>query len=604
MAIPLLPSGLSIRRIGSSVFGRGGETPNVQGASQEKQQFVEQTKQFVETQKQNQTVIANMQQQFQNFQNQLNALTKSINNIATLLQQDTLTEQQLLRQQQEQENRYSLRKIRLGRESRLEERIQSAVMAPVESAASKVESIFGRVGSALQTLFFGFLGIQALKAIRAYAEGDEKELGSIKDLVIKNVGFVLGSFLAIKGGFLLIKLALRKLIGGVIGLLFGGISQIFRFAASKIGSILSGALGAVGLGASRRSSATVTPPSTSTGGTRGSATPSAGTPSSSSGKPGTSGTPAASSPKSGGFFSGAKRLFGNLFGGAGRSTAITSTAFDLATGEDPARAVAGGIGAGGAAAVASRLPLPPLLKFPLTIAAGLFGQQKAKGLVSGGEQDGGGMDFSKMFNFGENNNQQNTSNTPPQQPPVAVSTPMQTATGSPSMEQSTNVAVPTKKESTPESPVASKPMNSMMPQPSELKISTESEKLKSPEESSVPFTRKTGITTEGKSTTQPQITPQMNMDTMESMTDSNIFNISKNISFDFITSSKEKMKSPETIAPLQEPTPNVIVTSPQTQQQAPSSNGIPTPTDVPLIVSSNPDNFYVLYSKLNYNVVI
>ena len=36
-----------------------------------------------------------------------------------------------------------------------------------------------------------------------------------------------------------------------------------------------------------------------------------------------------------------------------------------------------------------------------------------------------------------------------------------------------------------------------------------------------------------------------------------------------------------------------------------SSPSLPTNgTNVPLISSSNPDNFYVLYSQLNYNVVV
>ena len=58
---------------------------------------------------------------------------------------------------------------------------------------------------------------------------------------------------------------------------------------------------------------------------------------------------------------------------------------------------------------------------------------------------------------------------------------------------------------------------------------------------------------------------------------------------------------------LPEAKPNVIVTSsgqtPQKSQQVFPSTG-ESMTDVPLINSANPDNFYTLYSQLNYNVVM
>jgi hypothetical protein len=59
------------------------------------------------------------------------------------------------------------------------------------------------------------------------------------------------------------------------------------------------------------------------------------------------------------------------------------------------------------------------------------------------------------------------------------------------------------------------------------------------------------------------------------------------------------------IESLPEPEPNVVMLpAPQSKRRqsmiAPSSAG----SDAPLINSANPDNFYVLYSQLNYNVVM
>ena len=64
-------------------------------------------------------------------------------------------------------------------------------------------------------------------------------------------------------------------------------------------------------------------------------------------------------------------------------------------------------------------------------------------------------------------------------------------------------------------------------------------------------------------------------------------------------------KPPTQVGQLPEPQPSVtmIKSSNNTNQQAnvPLTSG--ALTDVPLINSANPDNFYVLYSQLNYNVV-
>ena len=65
-------------------------------------------------------------------------------------------------------------------------------------------------------------------------------------------------------------------------------------------------------------------------------------------------------------------------------------------------------------------------------------------------------------------------------------------------------------------------------------------------------------------------------------------------------------KEPQQVGQLPEPKPSLtmIKTSSAQQQQSnpPLTNG--ALTDVPLINSANPDNFYVLYSQLNYNVVM
>ena len=64
-------------------------------------------------------------------------------------------------------------------------------------------------------------------------------------------------------------------------------------------------------------------------------------------------------------------------------------------------------------------------------------------------------------------------------------------------------------------------------------------------------------------------------------------------------------KPPESVSALPEPKPSLTMirtgNNQAQQQNVPLTNG--PLTDVPLIASANPDNFYVLYSQLSYNVV-
>ena len=67
----------------------------------------------------------------------------------------------------------------------------------------------------------------------------------------------------------------------------------------------------------------------------------------------------------------------------------------------------------------------------------------------------------------------------------------------------------------------------------------------------------------------------------------------------------ESMKKPESaVGPLEKPQPNITV-APIPQPSQPAGPQMPSPSnDVPAIPSSNPDNFYALYSQVHYNIVI
>lgn len=71
------------------------------------------------------------------------------------------------------------------------------------------------------------------------------------------------------------------------------------------------------------------------------------------------------------------------------------------------------------------------------------------------------------------------------------------------------------------------------------------------------------------------------------------------------TASQTLSAKMEATAPLPEPEPTVVAApTPPSQMSQPTSQGSGAGTQVPAISSSNPENFYIMYSQMQYNVVM
>lgn len=182
--------------------------------------------------------------------------------------------------------------------------------------------------------------------------------------------------------------------------------------------------------------------------------------------------------------------------------------------------------------------------------------------------------------------------------PAATSTASQTAASPPP-------AAPMQMESSPMTPppapvtqqpaAAVSPQTSMTPQSSDLSLNVDTSKAFSLDKSLVDFSIKPEYGT---------------MDMSASVTPGNASDSNKGSDIPKVKAvpspaqteipSKPQMQ----VGPLPEPKPDIIMAqtgNAQSQQNIPV-DGEPS-TNVPLINSSNPDNFYVLYSQLQYNVV-
>ena len=494
-------------------------------------------------------------------------LNNGLGNVSNLIQQDSAVEKQQASAEAESERKLAETNIRLGKESQLEQKITNALAKPVQALQQKVGNIFGRIGEALTALFAGWLTNQGIEALKAASEGNKNKLEEIKDNVLKHIGYAVGAFAAIKIGFDLIIKTITGLAGKISGL-------VLKLAKAPL-KLLRSTLQAAPL----------------VGGLFG------------GGKP-DGPKPAPKPPGGGGMLRGARNLVRGLGGPLLQGT--IGTGFDIAMGEDPGRAVAGA--AGGVIAAAPAAAVGGLLGPVGSFGAGIAGYSIGSGV---------GKDLYDKF-FGKS------------ETPAAKASPKTPKAGDSKPEPPPTIMAPVEADAKISSPTV-EPQNSMMSDSGASSSAT---------------------TTAPPAAVQPQTpaipppSPEMvkNFETAwkykdNSMARGRIESSWNNMTYEQQQQAKEWAKSTDkdwtkmklvekpptvqavplpsaqvqplpkptqNVGELTEPAPNVVMMpSGQSNNQQSSISQAPTNgTDTPLISSSNPDNFYVLYSQLNYNVVI
>lgn len=184
---------------------------------------------------QNQQSVGFLQQTLDFLRNSIQGLVTGISNFGKQLQVEGQVEQKNLLSEKESERKLNERKIREGRENLLERRIVAALVRPVAKVQQQVLGIFDRIMGALTTLFFGWLTNQGIETLKALSSGDTKKLEEIKGHVIKNLLYVIGSFVAIKLGFGLVMNTIRALSFRLAGLVAKLAMAPFRGLASLLG---------------------------------------------------------------------------------------------------------------------------------------------------------------------------------------------------------------------------------------------------------------------------------------------------------------------------------------------------------------------------------
>ena len=136
--------------------------------------------------------------QLQGLTAQMQSLTGSLQVIATNLSTAQALQQRQDAQAIELENKLAQQKLREGKESLIEKKIQAAALAPAQKIANKAQFTLGRLGDFFTAILGGWLLNQGVQTLKALSEGNGDKLNEIKNNVLKNLGIIAGIFVGIK----------------------------------------------------------------------------------------------------------------------------------------------------------------------------------------------------------------------------------------------------------------------------------------------------------------------------------------------------------------------------------------------------------------------
>jgi len=208
-----------VQRVSGSTFGGGrGITP-----LSSPQMDDDKNSALLETNTETLTAIS---ASLSNISSEIRTIRDGINTIGDRLAAESSMEQAAARADAEYQKRLAERQIRATGEQELENKIQSALSEPVKRIQNKVSSVFGNVMNALATLFFGWLTVQVVDAIQAYAEGNTKKLKEIGANVLKTFAFLIGA----KGAFSLLKAGILKVVNTIGSLT----ARVGKFVISRL----------------------------------------------------------------------------------------------------------------------------------------------------------------------------------------------------------------------------------------------------------------------------------------------------------------------------------------------------------------------------------
>lgn len=185
------------------------------------------------------TSLVGLQGQLNTVRSEIVTTNVNLQGIGRLIQSDSLQDQRKLLEEREQEKKLLELKIRQGQENQLEQRVSTSLRSPLISTEKKLNSTFGNITKSLGALF-GFFGIKVIQGIQSSAKLGLGALRGIGDLLKGSFGFITSTLGTLSRGFTSILSGIGGITGKVIKSLSALAASPFKAIANLVTSLLSG----------------------------------------------------------------------------------------------------------------------------------------------------------------------------------------------------------------------------------------------------------------------------------------------------------------------------------------------------------------------------
>jgi hypothetical protein len=482
-------------------------------------------------------------------------LDTSLKGVATQIANESALERQRLAQEQQQERILAQQSLREGKESVIERKIQSALLSPVQKIGNTAQNVLTRLKDFFLTVLGGWLLNQGIETYKAYASDSKEKLVEIRDNVLKTLGVVAGVFATIRFG-------IGGLIRGVGGLTAKIMAAIGNNLFKKPVLALAGALG-IG------------------------AVPGGG------GKPG-SAKPGGAPPSRGG---------GGVLGAAGKFVTFLSGLMNFQNQEYIDATLAALSFAAKAPGAIGAIGKIAGIAFTADEIAEAFGKN-----IFGDGRDKIVDEITKPFKEQQEQAKPAAQTKPasqPQTPMVAgQEKPAEKPSGDQNVEQNQS-STPTAASVTPQTPIMGETSTSGESSSASSNYSGMSmDQLKSMLDPTKTGASNPEVFAAASAAREQGKIAGLSGDALERQVLIATVEASKPSTAQISPTASQNLPSTiQGVAPLPPPPTNVVVApqQPAPTQSLPSSSGVAN--NVPAIPTGNPDNFYLLYSQVQYNIV-
>ena len=175
---------------------------------------------------QNSLALGSLTRQVNSVTAQVGALSKALEGVQQSLALNDRLERQREAARQRREAQLAEQGLREGKESAIEQRIQSALLKPVQAIATRAQGILGRVGKFLFAIAAGWLTDKMLKFFSLKSEGNAAELKKFKTRFLSDLLLATGIITLFTGGIGKLVVAAKGLGLAFTALTFGAFLRL------------------------------------------------------------------------------------------------------------------------------------------------------------------------------------------------------------------------------------------------------------------------------------------------------------------------------------------------------------------------------------------